>query len=92
MTTVMASVAVRTNERGVPEGLIWEQARFGSTDTPTLLESDYEFVAMHPPAVHFKAQTIKAKAGSSMCATSPADANGSSFACTTEGARWLSCA
>lgn len=52
MTTVMASVAVWTNERGVPEGLVWDQRRFRSTDTPTLLESDYEFIAMHPPAVH----------------------------------------
>ena len=48
---VMASVAVWTNERGVPDGLVWDQRRFGSSDTPTLLESDYEFVAMHPSAV-----------------------------------------
>ncbi len=49
---VVEVIEVWTDARGIPERLVWQGHRYRVTDTPTLLEVDFDYAAMtHPPAV-----------------------------------------
>ena len=52
MTLVREAIAVWTDHEGVPKRIVWVGRRYRVSDTPTLLESDYDYVPMHPPTAH----------------------------------------
>jgi len=47
MTVIDSTVAVWTNENGVPERIVWHARRYRVSDQPTRLEPDFSLIT-HP--------------------------------------------
>ena len=53
MAVVREAIAIWVDGAGVPSRVAWGGNRYRVTDTPTLLESDYDYVPMPPdPTAH----------------------------------------